>query len=307
MIDILITIVPIFAIIILGWVSHLRGFIPKDFIGPANSLVFYMAIPAMVFNAVAKASLKAHFDITVLILTLLAVVIGCGAAWGLGALKGMRGGKLGTYVQSGFHGNLGYIGLAVAYYYLGDEGFVKTSILIGFMMILQNLLSVFVLTVNSESRSDKHGWTVILRKLAGNPVIVSAMAGIVFSLAEIPVPLVVERSLDILSGLALPMALLIIGGSISLDLIREKLQPVLATMGLKLVLLPGLGYVLFRIFGLPSQDFLPGLILLASPAATISYVMAKEMGGDPDFAVASISASTLLSSVTFTIWLKLAG
>ena len=74
-----------------------------------------------------------------------------------------------------------------------------------------------------------------------------------------------------------------------------------------MVLLPGIGYVLYRIWGLPSQDFLPGLILLASPAATISYVMAKEMGGDPDFAAASISASTLLSSVTFTIWLQLAG
>ena len=60
MLNILTTIVPIFAIIILGWVSHLRGFIPKDFIGPANSLVFYMAIPAMVFNAVAKASFVAY-------------------------------------------------------------------------------------------------------------------------------------------------------------------------------------------------------------------------------------------------------
>lgn len=307
MMNILTTIVPIFAIIILGWVSNRRGFIPKDFIGPANSLVFYIAIPAMVFNAVAKASLKAHFDLVVLILTLCAVVAGYAVAWGLGALKGIRGGQLGTFIQSGFHGNLGYIGLAVAYYYLGNEGFVKTSILLGFMMILQNLLAVSALTVNSENHTDRHGWKYVLRKIAGNPVIASAMVGVVFSLAEIPVPLVVERSLDILSGLALPMALLIIGGSISFDLIREKLYPVCATMGIKLVFLPALGYALYRMFGLASQDFLPGLILLASPAATISYVMAKEMGGDPDFAVASISASTLLSSLTFTLWLKLAG
>ncbi len=114
MINILTTIVPIFAIIILGWASHRRGFIPKDFIVPANKLVFYMAIPAMVFNAVAKASLKAHFDLIVLTLTLCAVVVGYAVAWGLGILNGMRGGKLGTYIQSGFHGNLGYIGLAVA-------------------------------------------------------------------------------------------------------------------------------------------------------------------------------------------------
>jgi predicted permease len=307
MMNILTTIVPIFAIIILGWGAHRRGFIPNDFIGPANSLVFYIAIPAMVFNAVAKASLKTHFDLTVLILTLCAVGAGYAAAWGLGVFNGMRGGKLGTYIQSGFHGNLGYIGLAVAYYYLGHEGFVKTSILLGFMMIIQNLLSVLALTVNTDTRQGKRGGADMLRKVAGNPVIASAMVGMVFSLAEIPVPLVVERSLDILSGLALPMALLIIGGSISFDLIRLKLRPVIATMGLKLVLLPAIGYALYRLFGLSAQDFLPGLILLASPAATISYVMAKQMGGDPDFAVASISASTLLSSITFTVWLNLAG
>ncbi|MCG6909197.1 MAG: AEC family transporter [Deltaproteobacteria bacterium] len=307
MMNILTTIVPIFAIILLGWGSHRRGFIPAEFIGPANSLVFYIAIPAMVFNAVARANLKAHFDLSVLALTLGTVVAGYAAAWGAGAWKGLRGGKLGTYIQSGFHGNLGYIGLAVAFYYLGEEGFVKTSILLGFMMILQNLLSVFALTVNSEDNKGAYDWTLILRKVAGNPVIASALAGIVFSLLEIPVPLVVKRSLDILSGLALPMALLIIGASISLELIRIKLRPVLSTMTIKLVLLPGMGFLLFRLFGLPAGDFLPGLILLASPAATISYVMAKEMGGDPDFAVASISASTLVSSVTFTIWLNLAG
>ncbi|MBW2296621.1 MAG: AEC family transporter [Deltaproteobacteria bacterium] len=304
--NIITTIVPIFAIIILGWVSHRKGFIPSEFIGPANSLVFYMAIPAMVFNAVAKASLRTHFDLSVLLLTLCAVVAGYAMAWASGALKRLKGGQLGTYIQSGFHGNLGYIGLAVAYYYLGEEGFVKTSILLGAMMILQNFLSVLALTLNSDKNSGKRDWAVLLRKIVGNPVIVSALVGIVFSLAEIPVPLVVERSLDILSGLALPMALLIIGGSISFDLIRHHMRLVFSTMAIKLVLLPGLGFALYRLFGLSAQEFLPGLILLASPAATISYVMAKEMGGDPDFAAASISASTLLSSITYTIWLNLA-
>ncbi|MBW2613605.1 MAG: AEC family transporter [Deltaproteobacteria bacterium] len=304
--NIITTIVPIFAIIILGWVSHRKGFIPSEFIGPANSLVFYMAIPAMVFNAVAKASLRTHFDLSVLLLTLCAVVAGYAMAWASGALKRLKGGQLGTYIQSGFHGNLGYIGLAVAYYYLGEEGFVKTSILLGAMMILQNFLSVLALTLNSDKNSGKRDWAVLLRKIVGNPVIVSALVGIVFSLAEIPVPLVVERSLDILSGLALPMALLIIGGSISFDLIRHHMRLVFSTMAIKLVFLPGLGFALYRLFGLSAQEFLPGLILLASPAATISYVMAKEMGGDPDFAAASISASTLLSSITYTIWLNLA-
>jgi predicted permease len=65
--------------------------------------------------------------------------------------------------------------------------------------------------------------------------------------------------------------------------------------------------ILYRLGGLTLQDYLPGLILLASPSATLTYVMAKEMKGDTDFAVAAISASTMLSATTFSIWLTVAG
>jgi predicted permease len=47
--------------------------------------------------------------------------------------------------------------------------------------------------------------------------------------------------------------------------------------------------------------------LLASPTATVTYVMAKEMKGDSEFAVAAISLHTLLSAITFSIWLNVAG
>jgi hypothetical protein len=52
---------------------------------------------------------------------------------------------------------------------------------------------------------------------------------------------------------------------------------------------------------------MPGLILLASPTATITYVMAKEMNGDADFAVAALSISTILSAMTFSLWLHISG
>jgi predicted permease len=45
---------------------------------------------------------------------------------------------------------------------------------------------------------------------------------------------------------------------------------------------------------------LPALILLASPTAIISFVMAKEMQGDEDLAIATISASTLASALTLS-------
>jgi len=69
------------------------------------------------------------------------------------------------------------------------------------------------------------------------------------------------------------------------------------------MILPAMGLILFRTFSLPVSDYMPALILLASPTATVAYVMSKEMRGDPDAAVATISAVTILSAVTFTFWL----
>ncbi len=304
--NIISTIIPIFAVIILGCFARWKGFIPPDFLAPANRLVYYLAIPAMIFHSISKASLKTQFDSTVLAVTLLAVIAVFAVAWGLGLVRRIERKQLGTFMQCSFHGNLGYIGLAVAYYYLGSEGLARASIIAGFIMILQNFLAVVALQLHAENMElKKNIWEVVLRIL-GNPVILSALAGILYSLTGLRLPLVIDRSLAILSGLALPMALLIIGASLSFEVMQLQLPRVLSTSVMKLILLPGLGLIFYRSWGLALQDYLPGLILLASPSATLTYVMAKEMNGDTDFAVAAISISTILSAITFTIWLTLA-
>lgn len=301
------TIIPIFSVIILGLLARWKGFIQQEFLEPANRLVYYLAIPALIFRAISKASLKAQFDVMVLAITLFSVVVVFAFAWGMGFLLRLRLGQLGTFMQTTFHGNLGYIGLAIAFYLLGNEGFVRASIIAGFLIILQNFLSVISLQFNSDDISVKGNKLYIVLKILGNPVILSALAGILFSISGLKMPLVIDRSLHILGGLALPMALLIIGASLSFELMQLRILRVISSSLLKLILLPGIGFLLYRIFNIAVQDYLPALILLASPTATITYVMAREMGGDADFAVAAISTSTLISSVTFTLWINIAG
>jgi predicted permease len=299
------TVIPIFSVIFLGWLARRYGFIPQAFAGPANRLVFYFAIPAMVFAAIAKGSLKTDFNPVLLGGTLAAVGLCFGLTWGAGAAAGISRRRFGTFVQSAFHGNLGYIGLAVAFYYLGREGFVSASLLIGFVMILQNLLSVIILQCYSDkdqARNRNRAGTVLF-KIMGNPVILSAVAGIGFSLTGLALPMVITRTLEIVSGMALPLALLLIGASLNFDLMRTHLKPALPATGIKLVILPGIGAACYSLGGLSPEIYVPGLILLASPSATISYVMAVEMNGDAEFAVTAISLSTLMSALTFSLWL----
>ena len=139
------------------------------------------------------------------------------------------------------------------------------------------------------------------------PVILSAAAGITASLTRFAFPQVVDRSLTILSGMALPLALLLIGASISLRQIKDQIRDWVGAGVFKLMVLPALGLVMFRILGIPSADYLPALILLACPSATLIYTMAGEMNGDLELAVITISASTLLSALSLSCWLGLAG
>jgi len=297
------TIVPVFAVILLGLVIRTTGYLPPEITAPLNRLVYYIAIPAMIFKALAKASFSAHFDLRLLAGTLLPVAIVFAVSAGLAALLRVPRGRRGTLVQSCFHGNLGYIGFAVVFYLLGEAGFTSASILAGFLMLLQNFLSVLTLELFSPDPPRGGKAVFVLRKIVANPVIVSAMAGIAFSLSGLALPLIGERTLAILSGMALPLALLVIGASLSPLQIRSNLKYALTSGAVKLLVLPAVGLAFYWAAGLDVDRFLPGLILLASPTATITYVMAAEMKGSVALASAAISLNTLLSALTFVFWL----
>jgi len=306
--QVLSTILPIFAVVILGWFARRRGFMPPEFLGPANQLVYYLAIPALIFRSISKASFDTQFNITVLLITLSSAVLAYFSAWLIGHSTRWPKGRIGTFIQCSAHGNHGYIGLPVAFYFLGESGLAKAGILAGFLMILQNVLSVLALQASTvEDLAPPQKMRRMAGKLVRNPIIISALAGVAASAFQVVLPTPLQRFMDILSGLAPPMSLLLIGASISLAVMRKNLFSVLGSVAIKIIALPLVGLGFFLLFGLKSADFLPGLILLATPTATVAYVMAREMNGDDQFAVAAISTSTLTSALTYFIWLLVVG
>lgn len=300
------TIIPIFAVVILGWYARKKGFIPQTFLAPANRLVYYFSIPALIFRYVAKASFVTEFNLTVLNVTLASAVVAYCTAWLLGHLTRWRPERIGTFIQCSAHGNAGYIGLPIAFYYMGESGFVKASILAGFLMVLQNVMSVFALQAHAVvNEGSKSKYRIVAEKLVRNPVIVSAMAGMAASIFQLTLHPLIDRFLEIMGGLAPPMSLLLIGASISVQVMRKNLFPVFGAVIIKIIALPVLGLTLFLMLDVAPADYIPGMILLATPTATVAYVMSKEMQGDDEFAVAAISTSTLFSALTYSIWLVL--
>lgn len=295
------TIFPIFSIILLGYFLSFRQIISTEFARPANQIVFNVAIPAMLLNEISQAPFRENFNS--------AAVLCCLAALGGISLLAILLAKVlkvpkanrGTFVQSSLHGNIGYMSYAIAYYTLGETHFARMAILSSFVMLAQNLLAVWALTAHHPGAGTVGRMWGTLRHIFRNPIIVTVALGIVYSALGFSIPGPVQRGLNILSGMAFPTALLLIGASLSFGAARVMVREVMGIGLLKLLGLPFLGYVLMKSAGVPDALILVGMIILASPPATVTYVMAAEMGGNPELAATSVSIHTLLSAFSYSL------
>ncbi len=294
------TILPIFSIIILGYFLKRRKTIDAAFARTANQIVFNVAIPAMLLNEIVQAPFKENFDLTAVLCTLGALGLVLFASLFCIRILGIPDGRRATFLQSSFHGNIGYMAYAVAYFALGEGHFARMAIMSSFLMVGQNLLAVWALVTFGRGSSPKeHGWTFV-RQVIQNPIIPTVAAGIIYSALGFNLPPPVKKGLEILSGMAFPTALLLIGAGLSFGSFHLVAKEIVGIGVLKLAFLPLAGYVLMTAAHVPDPLILPAIILLASPPATITYVMAIELGGDPELAATSVSVFTLGSAFTYS-------
>jgi len=299
-------IVPIFSVIALGWFGHRLRFIPEDFVTTGNKVVFYLGVPALLFRAVSKAPFHEVFN-PLLVLSVTLPLLG---VWGVALIltrvsSGLQGGTRGSFLQSSVHGNIGYIGLAVVFYLLGEEGVRLAGTVIGFLIIAQNMFAVLSLNLFSD-KPTKGPWRAA-KEIALNPIILACLSGLIVSYLGLSLPWVGARFLDILGGMALPVALLIIGANLSLQGLRTASLPLLLSTVMKVGLLPLVGILTMGML-LPTATSLQRGVLIAllgAPTATVTTIMAGEMGGDVSFASGAVTLSTVASVMTYTLWFAL--
>ncbi|MCU0586552.1 MAG: AEC family transporter [Syntrophobacteraceae bacterium] len=302
------TIIPVFSIILLGYIFKRKGLILPPYSRTANQIVFYVAMPAMLFNALAKAPFREFFHLGAGLCLLTTLGLVGGMALLVAILFHVDRSSRGTFIQTSFHGNLGYMAYAIAFYALGTSDFARTAILSSFLIIGQNMLGILSLSAfRARSPGARPSLMEIARGTLQNPVIVAVTAGSIVSALAIPVPSTIKQGLDILAGMALPTALLLIGASLSFKSLHTMARELAGIGILKLACMPLIGYLLMKWASVPDSLILPGAILLASPPATVTYVMAAELGGDTELAASSISVLTLLSACSYSLilWLLL--
>lgn len=292
------TIIPIFLIIAFGYIIQRKGFLKGHFIQEMNRFVFLFPLPVLIFTGIVKSN-PGDVDLVHILSVILPTGIILCVSLVIGLVIGLKQGRLGSFVQTTFHGNVSYIGLAVLFYMLGEEGLKRGSILIGVLILVNNSLAIAVLSWTQHQHKN------ILKTflpIIKTPVIVATFCGIAILYLKVPIPGVLLKGMGIVANIALPMALIIIGASITIGSIRKSFALSSTATFFKLIVLPACSLLLGELFNIPLREMLPGIILLATPAATTSYILAREIGGDIDIASGAITLSTLASPLTFIFW-----
>ncbi len=289
---------PVFAMLFLGALLKRVGWIDDNFIRTASALVFNVCMPSLLFLGIYHADLHAALKPGLLIYFVVATLVGFAAAWGMAIWRCPESDR-GVYTQGAFRGNNGIIGLALAGSMYGDYGISLGSILAGLVIVMYNSLSVVVLAIYSPNiKSDP--WS-ICKSVIGNPLIISVLLATPVTWLQVPLPNWALTSADYLAQMTLPLALIGIGGSLSLVALRSSGRLALSASLVKVVWLPVIGTLGAILVGFRGAELGILFLYIGAPSASVSYVMVRASGGNYQLAAAIIVMTTLAAAVTTNI------
>lgn len=292
------TIIPIFLLILLG-VSMRHWFgLREDFWPQLDRLIYFVFFPALLFNSLSHFKIDFGAASPMLLVSILFMMAGIVLGYIAKYLFHAPPKVFAATFQSSFRFN-SYVGLAIAGGLHGHDGLAAIGLLMGFMVPVANVAAVLMLARHSESH-----W---LKEILLNPLILATAGGIVFSLAGIPLPTMVNTTLGLLSQASLPMGLIAVGAGLHLQGLHSEQGTLWYGVAVKLLVLPAIAWGLAVLFGLSGIYFHIAVLMAALPVSTVSYVLAKRMGGDGSTIAAQVMLSTLLAAFTLPLWLLLMG
>ncbi|MCY1288397.1 auxin efflux carrier [compost metagenome] len=291
---------PVFAMLFLGILLKRLGQIDGAFINTASALVFNVSMPVMLFLAILHADLDTALQPAVLGYFALATLAGFLLVWGWALWRVPRA-ERGVYVQGAFRGNNGIIGLALATSLYGDYGLSLGGVLSGVVILTYNSLAVLVLEFyNPAGKADP--WS-LLKGILRNPLILGVLAAIPLAYWQIRLPAWLATSGEYLAQLTLPLALICIGGTLSLASLRASSGLAIGASLMKMIWLPLLATLGAFACGFRGAELGILFLYFASPTAAASFVMARAAGGNAELAAAIIVITTLVAALTTNIGL----
>lgn len=294
---------PVFLIIAVGYFAQKRKIINEVFVDVTSRFVFQVSLPVFIFLEISKLDLSQVFNIDQIVFITAATFITYLLIW-IGTIPYIKNPKdKSSFIQGAFRGNYAIVGLALISNLFGNEALGKATLILAFLLPLYNVLAVIVLTV--PMREGKINYKAALFEILFNPLILAVIFALPFSLFKIKLPEMFTSTGNYLADLALPLALVGIGGSLNIENLKRASTLAFSSSIIKIVILPLVLTTTAFLLGYRNDDLGIMFIVFACPTAIASFVMADVMGANSKLAGNIIMITTLGSVFTIAIGILL--
>jgi malonate transporter and related proteins len=313
MLSLLAIVLPIFALILAGWLARRGGALGPHATGELNRFVVYLALPAMLFDVVANADWHALWQPGFIA----AFGIGAGVVFVVTVLVRLRRPRhIADAAIDGLnaaYANTGFVGFPLAVAVLGQGALPAT--LVATIITVCILFAVALVLIEFGVQAERHPVRMLAKvggSLVRNPLLLAPVLGALVLVSGLAVPAPLEHFLKLLGSAASPCALVALG--LFLAEKRPKAARSDDTFGaaallvtLKLVAQPLLTWLLaVHAFHLAPPLVHAAVLLAALPTGTGPFMLAEFYRREASLTSAVVLASTIVSLVTITAYLTLA-
>lgn len=294
--DIFNIIFPIFALALLGYVLTIFKFFSREDIAGISRYVFNVAIPVLLFDAMADIELPEEIQWAFLFSYYLAALFIFALGNWLGRTRfGHSRAEQGIFGLGASYSNTVLIGLPVISSAFGDEALLPMFLLISLhAAILFTAVTAVVESDTGPAQRRRDLLLLPLTKIARNPIIGGLIVGLLFNWLAIPLPGVLADTIGLIRTSALPCALFVMGASLSEYKLAGHLSEAWTIVGLKMVLQPLLVWLLaFVVFHLAPLWGTVAVITAALPVGINASMFAHKY----DACIAPVASATIISTL----------
>lgn len=296
---------PLFLVMAVGYFIKRIKVVDKTFIKQANTFNFNVTIPCLLYADMATADFRETFNLKFFLFCFIGTIILMFGTWGVCRLTFRKNrAEIAEFVQGCYRCSLAVSGMALV------ERISGNTSMGGMMMLatvpLYNIFAVILLQAESPDKEAGAGGNRMKKALLGiakNPIIISIIAGFLWSLTGIHYPEIIGSTLDLIKRIATPFALICIGADFEFSKAFGKIGKSGLASAFKLLIFPAIMLPLAVAIGFRNEHLVAILVAFASPATPVSFIMCKQYGFDGTISSSVVALTTLLSSFTMTLFI----
>lgn len=307
-------VLPLIICMAAGYLFRRTKLVDEGFCRKCNTFCFKTFLPLMIFMNVYNSDLESAVQPGAFLFAAAAVLVIFAAAF-LIIPRIVRKGSVDSagspvsaasrqavLIQCIFRSNFVIFGYQVVANVYGAGEAAVASVMAAIVVPLYNVLAVITLEYFTNS---KNGLRPVILGIIKNPLIIGAVAALLFKLSGLTLPAPLHTGLSDMAGMATPLALVVLGGTFHFDALRRNAGALaIGTLG-KIVVSPLVMVPIAAAFGFRDANLLSLVIVFASPAAVNSYTMAAAYGHDPELAGQLVVVTSVLSMVSVFGWIFL--